>query len=843
MSSQPKLTLRPPPHRDFVQGYPGIPGSSERPPAHIAGTVEVRLGSKGLKAAWLRIELRKLETLPGGESWGELIGRGPLDVWSARKDDAYKSNEDKGWEVLQTADFPFQLVIPEGLPPSAKLEKQASIAYELVTSLCVRAKKGLLKKETTSSIIQNTHPIVLEKHELHSTWPVYLTPDEHEATQDDVRVRAFRPQTCYAPGDQVDVRLVVSSERVSPIKLKQVSFSVRETITFRGGVKRTFGTKNAASQKTETLASKSKSFGKKIYKGDAHTFDLACLVPRNHTLMSIQTAKHIEVSYTLRVQVDVGKKPIVIDHLPLTISSFARSVSEDVVPHIGFVPGLSTAAVPNGSGTEDNASLYSAGGAHTHALAPATTMMSPSPRPHSSYEGAFDLRRRDTVMTQGTAISGPGMAGRGVPGHMFSWGQFGAAQPFVSDVPRPMFAGPPSVYERQDLAPEENRALFHSSNRPQSAMVLGATVDPILLPPAARRADPVPEEPEPGPEPIRTQTPVLYQNHTATATATAAAAAAEAEKERLYERARQQAERNQRRLDERRAANFQSAAEEKTRLYERARAQAEQYQAGFSQGAQFPPTASSHTVPVAAAPAARPAAYPTYMTAEEEKSRLYERAKAEAEAYQHQQQASTSSSVYLPGGWPAETAAVGAPSQQQQQSSPPVVVAPTPILAQSSSPMLVSQPPTPAPATAPAPAPVPVVSRYTPEVASAIEHATPHQPAETHSYLTEAEAQSAREKERLATHFAKKAQRAAARAAAKQEPSPPPAPAVAVATLKEPPAPIRQDDPRLWRPKYDWLEDDALETEQENSNPAPPPIPPKIPLSRSGSTFLSSPVV
>jgi hypothetical protein len=39
------------------------------------------------------------------------------------------------------ADFPFRIAIPEGLPPSVKLEKQCGIAYELVTSLCVRGKK------------------------------------------------------------------------------------------------------------------------------------------------------------------------------------------------------------------------------------------------------------------------------------------------------------------------------------------------------------------------------------------------------------------------------------------------------------------------------------------------------------------------------------------------------------------------------------------------------------------------------------------------------------------------------------------------------------------------------
>lgn len=76
--------LRPPPNRGFLQGYPGIPPSETRPPAHLSGTIEVQAGAKKpIEAAWLRVEMAKTETLPSGESWTELIGQGPMDVWTA----------------------------------------------------------------------------------------------------------------------------------------------------------------------------------------------------------------------------------------------------------------------------------------------------------------------------------------------------------------------------------------------------------------------------------------------------------------------------------------------------------------------------------------------------------------------------------------------------------------------------------------------------------------------------------------------------------------------------------------------------------------------------------------
>ena len=301
----------------------------------------MRLGHKGLKASWLRIELRKLESVPGGEHWGELIGRGPIDVWLARGSGAngnaaqgYRSprmasggghkksgsvagffggggngdggrqnadDDEEGWEVLQNADFPFRVMIPEGLPPSAKLDKQCEIAYELVTSLCVKTKKGLLRKESVSSIIQSTHPVVLEKHELHSLWPMYNCHDDHDITEDDVKLKVFRQRTGYGPGDQVNVRVVVLSNNVQPLKLKSISFSIKETVTFKGSNKFIKGgnaDSKGASQRAEVITGKGRTLGKKIYRGDSQMYDLSATIPKSHSLMTIGTAKHVEVSYT-----------------------------------------------------------------------------------------------------------------------------------------------------------------------------------------------------------------------------------------------------------------------------------------------------------------------------------------------------------------------------------------------------------------------------------------------------------------------------------------------------------------------------------------------------------------
>ncbi|CAO1632585.1 unnamed protein product [Parajaminaea phylloscopi] len=642
-SHQAKLTLRAPPHRDFIQGYPGIPAGHGRSAASIAGSVEVRLPGKGAKASWLRIELRKLETTASGENWGELIGRGPIEVWSARG--TAETDSEGKWDLLTNKDFPFKIAIPEGLPPTARIDKQAGISYEVVTSLCIKSRKGLLRREDTSSIIQYTHPIAIEKHELHSTWPIYSVPDDHELMVNQIIARVYRKKTCYAPGDSVEVRIILTSKNVSPVKIKSIAFSIRETVTFKGGKRSSRmlgGSTRTANQRSENIAQKSQNLGLKLYKGDVKTYDLALTIPKTHALMTIQTAKHIEVAYSVRVYVDT-KNPIILDHLPLTMTSTPRSTSNNIVPAIGFVPGLSAAldsaqAQQYGNEIQRPASADHAAGrlaqrrqtgdsyGRPHQPTRSFSFLSSAPPSPTTDRSSANLSRRDTVMT---TASGPGWAGRGVPGQIFSWRQdtAGAASsaPFgrASAAPRPAFAGPASIYEGRELAPEENRALFHHSLTSSLGQVFEGQ-EPV---PAVNHyhepSMPITSSPSASQVQLHNQ----WQQHSSTSGGPEAATPAgrttahgemspvrspqdaEAEKERLYQRAREQAERNQRRAAAAAASNPAAlgtsvgrasptgdtsivspttSVNEKQTLYERARREAERYQANYEQGASFP---------------------------------------------------------------------------------------------------------------------------------------------------------------------------------------------------------------------------------------------------------------
>lgn len=748
MSSQGKLSIRPLPHLDFVLGWPGIAPNKEasRNAAHIAGNVEVRLGSKGMKASWLRIELRKIETVPGGENWGELIGSGPIDVWSARsgtgKGDREQDSDGTCWEILKTNDFPFRINIPEALPPSARLDKICGLQYELVTSLCVKTKKGFMRKEDTSSVMQSVQPITLDKHEMHSTWPAYNIPDTHTGERDSMRAKLRRERYCYAPGDKIRVKVIVQSNRVEPAKLKSVAVTIKETVTFHGvkpSKKAMTSNSNSAQpsmQRVEVVTQKAKQIGKKIYKGDSKDYDIELVIPKNHALMTISTGKHIEVSYTMRLYVDISKCPIVIDHVPMMMTTFPRQASLSLMKKIGFVEGLSERDMLIDDDFDD-ASTSQGVSRSTRPIPSRSLSFAGSSSTGGGYENAR-LQRRDTVMTNATG----GMAGRGVPGQLYSYGNYGppplptsSPAPFyAAEGPRPAFAGPGDGDDQQ-LSEQERNALYHHSNDPRNAIAMGVDYGAVAsLEPT--RSSFLPSR-GPTDSPARfsfagfpsSATPISRPS-TANAIPNSAEAnaAAEEEKERLYLRARLQAERNQRRADEARAAlaaggtgdtaNTLPASEsEKLRLWERARREAELYQRSFSEGANFPAEgsannsrmhtpalprvdedASSDEGPPGGYPnpnphesrlqrpmsvqqdnrnsamfwldnptmaAAGPPApsksnqgqiYPSYASAEDEKRRLYEQAKAETDAHMHVQDQSIASSSNMT---PSSSANIG----------------------------------------------------------------------------------------------------------------------------------------------------------------------------------------
>ncbi|PPQ99223.1 hypothetical protein CVT24_009242 [Panaeolus cyanescens] len=330
--SQIKINLQPPPNIDFVTGYPGIPPGPDRPQAAVKGAIEVRVPPQGVKAKWVRIELRKVETLPGGgpnDRFEDYVGPSPVNLWST-------SDE---YSLLKTQDFPFSIRIPESIPPSIALDNRAGIGYELVASVCVKGKKGFLRK-AKSVVVNSVSSIIIDKHELHSTWPVYCQLERRELSQEGVKLTVERNSTCYGPGDRIAVVATVKSDSLNTTILRGYEIFLKEATVFRAGP--LAPNKRAAPQVKQAIITENKvAVNATLYGGSNHSAELVCMLPATHTTTTLNAARHIDVTYTLCVKAVMGTGAHIIMELPVIISNWQRQVSFEAISRIGPAPSLS----------------------------------------------------------------------------------------------------------------------------------------------------------------------------------------------------------------------------------------------------------------------------------------------------------------------------------------------------------------------------------------------------------------------------------------------------------------------------------------------------------------------
>ncbi|KAG5640819.1 hypothetical protein DXG03_006935 [Asterophora parasitica] len=294
--------------------------------------IEVRVGSQGVKAKWVRIELRKVETLPGGGSsntFYDFVGPSPVNLW----------NSSDEYSLLRTQDFPFSIRIPESIPPSLALENRAGIQYELVASLCTKGKKSFFRRRK-STVVSTQAGIIIDKHELHSTWPVYCQPETRQVTQDGCTLTVDRNQTCYGPGDRIAVMALLRSDSLDSTVLRGFELTLKETTIFRAGAHS--GKKSAAPQvRVVTISDNKLPINVPLRPGAENRAELTCSISPNHTTTSLNSARHIDVTYTLTVNAIVDNKSPIVLHLPVVVSNWQRIVSQEAVRRIGPAPTLS----------------------------------------------------------------------------------------------------------------------------------------------------------------------------------------------------------------------------------------------------------------------------------------------------------------------------------------------------------------------------------------------------------------------------------------------------------------------------------------------------------------------
>ncbi|KAK8853104.1 hypothetical protein IAR55_003805 [Kwoniella newhampshirensis] len=351
MSHPARLSLRAPPHLPFIQGFPGIPPAPNRKPAGVHGTLELRVGNQPVKAKWVRVELRKHESLPPGFP-SPASSSGAETTWEhvGSIQTLWKPGEGEGeWGTVETADFKFFLPLPENIPPSIDLPKNTGVRYELVAALCYRQKGGLFKKES-SAIVKVSEQLRITKHELHSAWPIYNSPDSKtiQAANGSINLTVSRPNRAFASGDSIQFTATTKSARPQPFKLKGFECTLYEVIISIPIPPELTSPKSSKKQKTPSapiakarpVASVRAAVDESVGLGGDKSARIEMLVDR--ALVSVKGARTLEVAYELEVRaVTEGlKDKVEMGGIRYVVGPFMRSHAQQAVRDIGHVDAL-----------------------------------------------------------------------------------------------------------------------------------------------------------------------------------------------------------------------------------------------------------------------------------------------------------------------------------------------------------------------------------------------------------------------------------------------------------------------------------------------------------------------
>lgn len=216
----------------------------------------------------------------------------------------------------------------------------AGIQYELVATVCTKGKRSAEPLAFCSSqqlnaihrgffrkrkhiVTKEIAPIVIDKHELHSTWPVYCQPEKRQLAQEGVTLIVERRHACHGPGDRITVMATLRSDNLHTVILQGFEMVLRETTIFRAQTY-TAVRKAAPLVRVASIGETKLTIGATLYGGTTHQAELSCQLPPNHTTTTLNAARHIDVTYVLCVKALMGTGMQLSMELPVIISNWQR---------------------------------------------------------------------------------------------------------------------------------------------------------------------------------------------------------------------------------------------------------------------------------------------------------------------------------------------------------------------------------------------------------------------------------------------------------------------------------------------------------------------------------------
>lgn len=184
-------------------------------------------------------------------------------------------------------------------------------------------------RKRKSTVVTTQATVIIDKHELHSTWPIYCQPETRQIMRNGATLVVERNQLCYGPGDRISLRASLRSDALSDTVLRGFELALKEYSTFRPGQQ--VGRKAVPPQERVVTISESKlAINGGLFPGQEHRAELTCLISQNHTTTSLNSARHIDVTYNLSVKAIVDNVPTIVMDLPVIISNWQRFVVKDL---------------------------------------------------------------------------------------------------------------------------------------------------------------------------------------------------------------------------------------------------------------------------------------------------------------------------------------------------------------------------------------------------------------------------------------------------------------------------------------------------------------------------------
>lgn len=187
--------------------------------------------------------------------------------------------------------------------------------------------RGFLRRDKPV-VTATASTIIIDKHELHSTWPIYSQPETRNQSQDGVTLVVERAHTCYGPGDRVVVMAIVKSDTLHTVILRGFEFVLRETTIFRAAP-HTQSKKGSPQVKVSSIGEQKVPVNATLYGGTQHKAELSVTVPSHHTSATINAARHIDINYVLIVKALMGTGQPIVMELPIMISNWPRYVAHN----------------------------------------------------------------------------------------------------------------------------------------------------------------------------------------------------------------------------------------------------------------------------------------------------------------------------------------------------------------------------------------------------------------------------------------------------------------------------------------------------------------------------------